>query len=56
MRVENIVEYDNGMADVSVHLEQDELQILVEEGLISFLTKYVEQEKELKKVPALLRK
>lgn len=56
MQVENIIEYDNGTADVSLHLDNDELQLIIEEGFVSFLQKYIEHEKELKKIPALLRK
>lgn len=56
MRVEGIIEYDNGTADVSVHLDEEELQLIIEEGFVSFLNKYVEYDKQMKKVPAILRK
>ena len=56
MRVEGIIEYDNGTADVSVHLDEEELQLIIEEGFVSFLNKYVEYDKQMKKVPSILRK
>lgn len=57
MIVEVIAEHEDGSADVLLK-EMDErmVQLLLQEGLISLLTKEIERLEKEKKIPALLKK
>ena len=55
MIVDNVVENDDGTADVDLHLDADEVKMLIQEGLISLLTKYIAEEEVAKRTPALLK-
>jgi hypothetical protein len=55
MIVDNVVENDDGTADIDLHLNKDELNLLIQEGLISLLTKYIAEEEVAKRTPALLK-
>ena len=55
MIVENVVENDDGTADVDLHLDEYEVKFLIQEGLISLLRKYIEGEEVAKRIPALLK-
>jgi hypothetical protein len=49
IQIEIVKEYPDGGADALVHFDAEGLGILVEEGVISILRKYIEQEKKCKK-------
>ena len=55
MIVENVVENDDGTADVDLHLDEQEVKFLIQEGFLSLLTKYIEEENVAKRTPALLK-
>lgn len=55
MIVDNVVENDDGTADVDLHLDVEEVKMLIQEGLISLLTKYIAEEEVAKRTPALLK-
>lgn len=56
MIVDNIVEYDDGSAMVQLNnITKEELQMLVQEGMIALLKRLVEEEKVKSKIPALLK-
>jgi len=56
MQVDNIVENDDGSADIDLHLEPGEARLLVQEGFIRILETYIKQEQVRKRLPALLQK
>lgn len=56
MKVTNLVEHEDGSADMMVELDEWEHKAVMQEGFISLLTRYAEEEKEKRKVPALERK
>lgn len=49
IQIEIIKEHPDGGADALVHFDKEGLAILVEEGVISILRRYIEQEKTAKK-------
>ena len=49
IQIEIIKEHKDGGADALVHFDAEGLGILVEEGVISILRKYIEQEKNANK-------
>jgi hypothetical protein len=49
IQVEIVKENEDGSADAVVHFDKEGLGILVEEGVISILRKYIEQEKNANK-------
>ena len=55
MIVNNIVENDDGTVDVELHLDSVEVRMLIQEGLISLLRQYIEEEEVAKRTPALLK-
>lgn len=55
MIVDNVVENDDGTADIDLHLDAEEVKMLIQEGLISLLTKYIAEEEVSKRTPALLK-
>jgi hypothetical protein len=50
--VEVVKENDDGSADAMVHFDKEALEVLVEEGVISILRQYIEQEKRKKQLQA----
>jgi len=48
IKVEIVKENDDGSADALVHFDKEGLAILVQEGIISILRQYIEQEREKK--------
>ena len=57
MIVENIEEHADGSATVILtEITQEEQRLLISEGFLSLLRKYLEQEEEKNKTAALLRK
>jgi len=48
IKVEIIKENDDGSADAIVHFDKEGLAILVQEGIISILRQYIEQERSKK--------
>jgi ribosome biogenesis SPOUT family RNA methylase Rps3 len=57
MIVENIEEHEDGSATVILtEITQEEQRLLISEGFLSLLRKYLEQEEEKNKTAALLRK
>jgi hypothetical protein len=48
IKVEIIKENDDGSADAIVHFDKEGLEILVQEGIISILRQYIEQERAKK--------
>lgn len=55
MIVENVIEHDDGTADVDLHLDADEVRMLIQEGLISLLSNFIAAEEISKRTPALLK-
>ena len=49
IQIKIIKENEDGSADALVHFDADGLAILVEEGVLSILRKYIEQEKKTAK-------
>lgn len=49
IQIEIVKENADGSADAMVHFDKEGLGILVEEGVISILRKYIEQEKNVNK-------
>ena len=49
IQIEIVKEHPDGGADALVHFDAEGLGILVEEGVISILRKYIEQEKNASK-------
>ena len=49
IQIEIVKENPDGSADALVHFDKEGLAILVEEGVISILRRYIEQEKTAKK-------
>ena len=49
IQIEIVKENPDGSADAMVHFDKEGLGILVEEGVISILRKYIEQEKNANK-------
>ena len=49
IQIEIVKENEDGSADALVHFDKEGLEILVEEGVISILRKYIEQEKNANK-------
>ena len=49
IQIEIVKENKDGSADAMVHFDKEGLGILVEEGVISILRKYIEQEKNASK-------
>ena len=49
IQIEIVKENADGSADAMVHFDKEGLGILVEEGVISILRKYIEQEKNVSK-------
>lgn len=49
IQIKIIKENEDGSADALVHFDADGLAILVEEGVLSILRKYIEQEKNVNK-------
>ena len=45
IRVEIVKENEDGSADAMVHFDKDALGLLIEEGVISILRKYIEEKK-----------
>jgi len=48
IKVEIVKENDDGSADALVHFDKEGLAILVQEGIISILRQYIEQERSKK--------
>lgn len=48
--IEVVKENEDGSADAVVHFDKEALELLVEEGVISILRKYIAQQKKEKKV------
>jgi len=48
IKVEIVKENDDGSADALVHFDKEGLAILVQEGIISILRQYIEQERAKK--------
>ena len=48
--IEVVKENEDGSADAMVHFDKEALEMLVEEGVISILRKYIAQQKKEKKV------
>jgi len=48
IKVEIVKENDDGSADALVHFDKEGLAILVQEGIISILRQYIEQERTKK--------
>ena len=55
MIVENVVENEDGSADIDLHLNKEEVTLLIQEGFITLIKKYVEDQEVQKRVPALLK-
>jgi hypothetical protein len=49
IQIEIVKENEDGSADALVHFDKEGLGILVEEGILSILRKYIEQEKNASK-------
>ena len=49
IQLEIIKEHEDGSADALVHFDKEGLGLLVQEGVLSILLKYIEQEKKGKK-------
>ena len=49
IQIEIVKENEDGSADALVHFDKEGLGILVEEGILSILRKYIEQEKNVNK-------
>ena len=49
LQIEILKENDDGSADAVVHFDKEALGVLVEEGVISILRQYIEQDKKTKK-------
>jgi hypothetical protein len=49
IQIEIVKENEDGSADALVHFDKEGLGILVEEGVISILRQYIEQEKNANK-------
>ena len=49
IQIEIVKEHEDGSADAVVHFDKEGLGILVEEGILSILRKYIEQEKNANK-------
>ena len=49
IQIEIVKENKDGSADALVHFDKEGLEILVEEGVISILRQYIEQEKNANK-------
>jgi hypothetical protein len=49
IQIKIVKEYEDGSADALVHFDSEGLGILVEEGILSILRKYIEQEKNANK-------
>lgn len=49
IQLQIIKEHEDGSADAIVHFDKDGLGLLVEEGILSILRKYIEQEKNANK-------
>lgn len=45
IQIEIVKEHEDGSADALVHFDKEGLGILVEEGILSILRKYIEQKK-----------
>lgn len=45
IKIEIVKENEDGSADALVHFDKEGLGMLVEEGILSILRKYIEQEK-----------
>ena len=45
IQIEIVKEYKDGSADAMVHFDKEGLAMLVQEGVISILLKYIEQKK-----------
>jgi hypothetical protein len=55
--LEVIAEHEDGSADVLLKdMDERMVQLLLQEGLISLLTKEIERLEKEKKIPALLKK
>jgi hypothetical protein len=52
IQIEIVKENDDGSADAMVHFDKEALEVLVEEGVISILRQYIEQEKRKKQLQA----
>ena len=49
IQIQIVKEHEDGSADAIVHFDKEGLGILVEEGILSILRKYIEQEKNASK-------
>jgi hypothetical protein len=49
IQIQIVKEHEDGSADALVHFDKEGLGILVEEGILSILRKYIEQEKNASK-------
>ncbi len=57
MIVEKIEEHEDGSATVTLtEISKEEQRLLISEGFLSLLRKYLDQEEEKSKTAALLRK
>lgn len=45
IRIETIKENDDGSADMSVHYDQEALAVLVQEGLVAIIEKFIAENK-----------
>lgn len=50
IQIEVVKEHKDGSADALVHFDKEGLGMLVEEGILSILRKYIEQQKKEKQI------
>lgn len=55
MRLNNLVEHEDGSATVNLDLTLEEAQALMEAGFIKLLEDYIERDKQQRRKPALLQ-
>jgi hypothetical protein len=56
MKVKAIIERDDGGADVVIEeLTPYELSVLVEQGFITLIERYIDEQEKRKKIPAILK-
>jgi hypothetical protein len=49
IQIQIVKEHEDGSADALIHFDKEGLEMLVEEGILSILRKYIEQEKNANK-------
>lgn len=55
MKITEIIELEEGSAEVQLELTQEEAQYLMQEGFVTLLKRAIKEEKRKRKIPALLR-